>query len=114
MCARLKNVCQTCLFDLEYGLPVQVREQLEGVKDNLPQSDVNKEYFIQNTEQAVSTHVHVQYTMYMYMYTVLVHIQSGFHTEFHSGQRGFGGVVVSNSNPLKVVCNVHVYTCSIS
>ena len=23
-CAKVKNVCQTCLFDLEYGLPVQV------------------------------------------------------------------------------------------
>ena len=27
-CAKLKNVCQTCLLDLEYGLPVQVKEDL--------------------------------------------------------------------------------------
>lgn len=66
-CAKIKGVCQTCLLDLEYGLPVQVREAALGRKNEAPTSDINKreymtalqrylhfvltaEYYIQNLE----------------------------------------------------------------
>lgn len=49
-CARLKNVCQTCLLDLEYGLPIQVRDAALKIADTIPQSDVNKEFYIQKIE----------------------------------------------------------------
>ena len=44
MCSKLKNVCQTCLFDLEYGLPVQVRDKYlqEHEKVTLPTSQVRR------------------------------------------------------------------------
>ena len=53
-----KNVCQVCLMDMEYNLPVRVRDQLMG-NDNtrgvggvqMPQSDVNKEFYWQNQRQ---------------------------------------------------------------
>ncbi|KRX00169.1 hypothetical protein PPERSA_10668 [Pseudocohnilembus persalinus] len=47
-CAKVKNVCQTCIFDLQYGLPVQVRDKFLG--DNkvaLPTSSQNRDYWIQ-------------------------------------------------------------------
>lgn len=49
-CSKLKNVCQTCLLDLEYGLPTQVRDAALKIQDDIPQSDVNKEYFVQNMD----------------------------------------------------------------
>ncbi|KAK9864507.1 hypothetical protein WJX84_009809 [Apatococcus fuscideae] len=46
--AKAKNVCQVCLLDLEYNLPVQVRDSATGEDtDQLPQSDVGKEYQLQ-------------------------------------------------------------------
>jgi pre-mRNA-splicing factor RBM22/SLT11 len=53
-CSKLKNVCQTCLLDLEYGLPVQVRDAALKIKDDLPRSSVNKEYHNQQVEKLLS------------------------------------------------------------
>uniref|UniRef100_A0A7M5V0B2 Pre-mRNA-splicing factor RBM22 n=1 Tax=Clytia hemisphaerica TaxID=252671 RepID=A0A7M5V0B2_9CNID len=53
-CSKLKNVCQTCLLDLEYGLPIEVRDKALAIQDNLPKSDVNKEFFTQNIEKELA------------------------------------------------------------
>nr|PNR40695.1 hypothetical protein PHYPA_018098 [Physcomitrium patens] len=39
--SKLKNVCQVCLLDLEYGLPVQVRDTALGINtsESIPKSD---------------------------------------------------------------------------
>lgn len=43
--AKAKNVCQVCLLDLDYSLPVQVRDKALGVEeDGLPDSVPGKEY----------------------------------------------------------------------
>uniref|UniRef100_A0A2K6TSQ5 C3H1-type domain-containing protein n=1 Tax=Saimiri boliviensis boliviensis TaxID=39432 RepID=A0A2K6TSQ5_SAIBB len=51
---KTENVCQTCLLDLEYGLPIQVRDAGLSFKDDMPKSDVNKEYYTQNMEREIS------------------------------------------------------------
>lgn len=53
-CAKMKNVCQTCLLDLEYGLPVQLRDSVLGQKHDVPKSLVNREYYTQNMESALA------------------------------------------------------------
>ncbi|XWS71616.1 hypothetical protein CRYUN_Cryun03dG0153200 [Craigia yunnanensis] len=52
-CSKLKNVCQVCLLDLEYGLPVQVRDTTLYINSNdaIPKSDVNREYFAEEHDR---------------------------------------------------------------
>ncbi|XP_010491303.1 PREDICTED: zinc finger CCCH domain-containing protein 4-like [Camelina sativa] len=52
-CCKLKNVCQVCLLDLDYGLPVQVRDTALNITthDSIPKSDVNRVYFAEDHDQ---------------------------------------------------------------
>ncbi|KAM0325066.1 hypothetical protein ACHAQA_007604 [Verticillium albo-atrum] len=52
-CARLKNCCQTCMLDLSFGLPIVVRDAALKMVAPGPASDINREYFAQNNEQAI-------------------------------------------------------------
>eukprot|EP00898_Chlorokybus_atmophyticus_P005618 jgi/Chlat1/6057/Chrsp4S06341 len=54
-CAKAKNVCQVCLLDLRYGLPVQVIDQGMGAAAAthavIPKSDVNREFFAERADR---------------------------------------------------------------
>ncbi|XP_077103339.1 pre-mRNA-splicing factor RBM22-like [Siphateles boraxobius] len=52
-CSKMKNVCQTCLLDLEYGLPIRVRDTSLSITDDMPRSEVNREYYTQNMEREI-------------------------------------------------------------
>lgn len=51
-CAKIKNCCQTCLFDLQFGMPTALRDHALGLKASVagPSSNINREYFVQNHE----------------------------------------------------------------
>lgn len=74
-CAKIKNVCQTCLLDLEYGLPTQVRDTALALQNEAPTSDINREYYAQNMEGKVS----LPYFTYPCKMTIL--------TRYHSAGR---------------------------
>ncbi|MCQ2818754.1 MAG: hypothetical protein MJ252_15920 [archaeon] len=52
-CAKLKNVCQTCLFDLQFRLPVEVRDKYLKQKVEIPTETANRDYFTQNVIQNI-------------------------------------------------------------
>ncbi|KAJ3042707.1 RNA binding motif protein 22 [Rhizophlyctis rosea] len=60
-CAKIKNTCQTCVLDLEFGLPVQVRDSVLNVQQVVPKSNVNREFFVQNAEKQLGDQSLVDY-----------------------------------------------------
>ncbi|KAJ2703875.1 Pre-mRNA-splicing factor slt11 [Coemansia sp. IMI 203386] len=54
-CAKLKNVCQTCILDLEHGLPVQVRDSALSIQDNVPKDDANRRDYLARAAGGLET-----------------------------------------------------------
>ena len=55
------------LFSFQ-GLPVQVRDHAFGMKDDVPKSDVNKEYYTQNVEKEVCVFNNDNTNLYLYSF----------------------------------------------
>lgn len=55
-CARLKNVCQTCILDLQYGLPVEVRDAglEEADKLEMPTSTTTRDFMYEQLESQLA------------------------------------------------------------
>lgn len=54
-CAKIKNVCQTCIFDLQYNLPVQVRDSIlaQHERVNLPSNQKERTNMIAKLEKDI-------------------------------------------------------------
>jgi pre-mRNA-splicing factor RBM22/SLT11 len=59
-CAQAKNVCQVCIYDLQYGLPVKVRDRVlkeagsAGAVTAVPQSMANRSWYTAQQERILA------------------------------------------------------------
>lgn len=52
-CARIKNVCQTCMLDLDLKVPIQVRDVALGIEDTMAKQDASREVSVFKLEKEV-------------------------------------------------------------
>jgi pre-mRNA-splicing factor RBM22/SLT11 len=62
-CAQAKNVCQVCIYDLQYGLPVKVRDRVlresgtasssSALTSAVPQSNANRAWYYAQQQRAI-------------------------------------------------------------
>jgi len=58
-----RNICQTCLLDMKYGLPVGVRDSLLSQADDkvsIPQSNVGQQYYYEQQALLIQDGQHVK------------------------------------------------------
>lgn len=56
-CSRQRNCCQSCLMDLTYGIPIQLRDAalkmagVQGITGDEPKNEISKLYVANNSQQ---------------------------------------------------------------
>jgi pre-mRNA-splicing factor RBM22/SLT11 len=50
-CAKLKNICQTCVLDLDLKVPLDVRDKALGMVDAMPKHNIAREMFTNKAEE---------------------------------------------------------------
>lgn len=56
-CSKQRNCCQSCLLDLTYGIPIQLRDAalkmagVQGITGDEPKNEISKLYVANNSEQ---------------------------------------------------------------
>ncbi len=53
-CAKLRNACQSCVLDLVYHLPVQIRDKISNISSGpMMMNEVHREYFADQAERKI-------------------------------------------------------------
>ena len=54
-CAKVKNVCQTCIFDLDFGMPVELRDKFIPKNEvvEMPKDVANRDYWANNMNAGI-------------------------------------------------------------